>query len=186
MTDPVTIVVQDGSSPSGANSYGDVAGVRLYATQRGVALSVDDNIIGSQLILAMDLIESYRARFKGQKTDGDQPTQWPRTIPVSLQSFDDFTAETITEVRIDDQNIADDVIPITLIAAQYQLVIEQANGIKIIASSNPNRTLKEQKIGPITQVFFAADTQPSMPAFDNLMAPLLNNGGAFALSTTRV
>lgn len=69
----MTIIVEDGTNISGANSYISEADLTAYATARGITL-----VTGTEqlLVKAMDYIESLL--YKGSKLTRDQGLQWPR------------------------------------------------------------------------------------------------------------
>lgn len=77
----MTIIVEDGSIVTGANSYVTELELTAFATARGVALTADEEVL---LISAMDYIESLS--FKGYKISRDQPLQWPR-VSVIVDGF---------------------------------------------------------------------------------------------------
>lgn len=72
-----TIIVEDGTIVSGANSYVSEAELTTYATDRGVTLTTSTAIL---LILAMDYVESLN--FIGYQYTEDQALSWPRTNAV--------------------------------------------------------------------------------------------------------
>jgi hypothetical protein len=103
----LTIIIEDGSIVTGANSYVSEADLTAYATARGVTLSGSTEQL---LIQAMDYIESQQ--FLGKKLTQAQPLQWPRsgvyidgysvsssTIPNELK-----TALMATAVSVDEGN----------------------------------------------------------------------------------
>ncbi len=78
----MSIVTEDGTGLSGANSYASEAELTAYADDRGIVLSG----LESELLLnAMDYLESLN--FIGTKKTKDQPLQWPRD-GVNIDGFD--------------------------------------------------------------------------------------------------
>jgi hypothetical protein len=71
----MTIVVEDGSIVSGANSYITVAEFKSWANDRGITYGTDAKIT-EQLHRSMDYFESLP--FKGVKHTKDQALQFPR------------------------------------------------------------------------------------------------------------
>lgn len=71
----MTIIVEDGTIVSGANSYASEAELSAFAAARNITLS-GDYTTEQLLITAMDYIESLY--YKGVKLTYDQPLQWPR------------------------------------------------------------------------------------------------------------
>lgn len=77
----MTIVVEDGSIVSGANSYVSTTDLTTYATARGITLEAGAETL---LIQAMDYIEGLS--YKGTKRTRDQALQWPR-VDVYLDGY---------------------------------------------------------------------------------------------------
>lgn len=102
----MTIVVEDGSIVTGANSYVTEAELTAYATARGVTLSGDTEEL---LIRAMDYTENLS--FRGVKVSSDQPLQWPRGYVV-----------------VDGYGIDSDEIPDLLKNGQMQVAMAIDNG----------------------------------------------------------
>lgn len=71
-----TIVVEDGSVVSGANSYCTTAELDTYASDRGYTLTGDNGDQSEILIKANDYLEGLD--FIGIKSSRDQPLVWPR------------------------------------------------------------------------------------------------------------
>ena len=72
-----TIVVEDGTVVTGANSYVTTTELSTYATDRGITISGTAAIL---LIEAMDYIESLD--YKGEPWTSTQPLVWPRVDVV--------------------------------------------------------------------------------------------------------
>lgn len=79
----MTIVVEDGTVVSGANSYVSEAEFTTFYTARNTTLS-GDYTNEELLTLAMDYIESLR--YKGVKRIYDQDLQWPR-VDVYIDGY---------------------------------------------------------------------------------------------------
>lgn len=103
-----TIVVEDGTQVSGANSYITEAELATYASDRGVTVAGTAAIL---LIEAMDYIESLS--YKGYKLTETQALVWPRG-----------------DVYVDGYYIDQDEIPQLLKDSQAEvaLAIDAGNG----------------------------------------------------------
>lgn len=103
-----TIVVEDGTVVSGANSYVSESELTQYASDREIVVN---SSLSTLLIKAMDYIESLS--FIGMKHTEDQPLQWPRD-----------------EVWVDGYYIERETIPKELKRGQMAvaLAIEAGNG----------------------------------------------------------
>lgn len=167
-----TLIVEDGSNVINANTYIDVDYARAYASDRGVTLNADDNIVAIQIIKAMDGLLAYSSQWQGERTNlragvsTPQELDWPREcvyIRVSLW--------------------AKDAIPSDLKRAQAQLVIEVNNGVDLLPTTpGGDKFVTEKTVGPITTkwsegVALQSASTPTIRVVDNLLAPMLNYGG---------
>lgn len=116
------IIIEDGTSPQGANSYATEAQLTTHAADRGVTLTAAPSEL---LIRAMDYAESQP--YPGRKTDQDQPLQWPRT-----------------GARVDGYTVPDDTIPSALITAQIVTAIAIDQGRDPLAAIEPG--IKREKV----------------------------------------
>lgn len=78
----MALIVETGSIVDGATSYVSLEDARAYAAARGVTLPADDAEAEAIIIKAMDFLESYADRFKGERVERDQPLSWPRVGAV--------------------------------------------------------------------------------------------------------
>lgn len=179
----MALEIEDGTGKADATSYVTVAEARAYALARGVTLGADP-VVESQLVAAMDYLESLRARYQGHKTwprattehPAAQALQWPRRCVV-----------------IDCTEFPEDAIPVELKRAQMQAVIELFNGFTLMASSD-GRLVKREKVDVIETEYMTGQDMGAMgtsgatfPALDALLEPLFEScGGGFALRTVRV
>lgn len=69
----MSIVVEDGTIVTGANSYVTTTELSTYATDRGITILGTTSIL---VLQAMDYIEAQN--FKGYKKTAAQPLVWPR------------------------------------------------------------------------------------------------------------
>lgn len=163
----MTITVENGTGVAGANSYITADELRAYAEMRGTALGSDDTEFEQYLIAAMDLIESYRAQFQGEKTDSDNPLQWPRS-----------------GVFIDGTEIEDDVIPTELKNAQAQFALDaMSNTLQPNVAVGASGAVIEKTIGEITLKYANAEQRviPRFTKAEAWLAPLCSIRGAVAV-----
>ena len=164
------IVVEDGSGVANADSYVTVAEARAYASKRGFTTldALTDGEVEAKIILAMDMVEGYRDRFKGSKTSSTQALQWPRE-----------------DVVIDGIEIANDNIPTELKNALSQLTVDAVN-----TTLQPNlggRTVTKEKVDVVEIEYAAQGAAADYTVFDKfekMLAPLLSSTGP--LYTVRV
>lgn len=165
----MTLVVEDGSVVSGANSYASLETIKAYAAARGVTLGADA-VIEQQAIIAVDYIESFRLQFQGIKVSASQPMQFPR-IGVEIDGF----------------LIDNNVIPNEVVKAQCQLVCEQANDVELMPTKS-EPAVKKEVVGPIETEYAVSNGSIVTPVFtyvDNLLRVLFKNA-SFAIKTVRV
>ncbi|UPT52968.1 putative head-tail connector protein [Hafnia phage yong3] len=158
--EPIKLIVEDGSGVPDANTYADVTTVRRYAKMRGIVLNDDDEILKTNIIDAMDYVESFAARFKGQRVTRDQPLQFPRS-----------------GVYVEGDLLPYNVLPKTLINALCQFACDSATGGPL-SGSTASFAIKKSKIEGLEIEYATGSTAQSAPAkkFDKAMAflnPLL-------------
>ncbi len=150
----MTLVVEDGSIISGADSYISTADFTAYAAARSYTL-----IAGAEtlLIQAMDYLESLK--YKGVKSTISQPLQWPRI-----------------NVYIDGYYFPSNEIPQDLIDAQCEvaMAIDAGNGP---LADVARQTIRE-KVGPL-DVEYAPGSAPYVinKKIQNKLWKLLAGGG---------
>lgn len=159
----MTIIVEDGSIVSGANSYASEAELTAYATDRGLTLTTGAEQL---LISAMDWVEVQS--FKGTKSTSDQPLQWPRE-----------------SVYIDGYLIASDEIPQDLKLLQMRLAVD------IDAGSDPNgvssQNVKQETVFGAVSVTYQDGSGVSNVSkqVSALLSKLTNGGGVNQFSVMR-
>jgi hypothetical protein len=171
-----TVIVEDGSNVSNANSFVSVVTLNNYAADRGLAIPATTTDKEIALILAAEYLEVRRAEYQGEKTNEDQTMQWPRS-----------------GVLIDGIELADDAIPAELVKAQCQLVAEIHRGTPLYP--RPRTTagegfVTEKTVGPLTKRFNGvgagsiSSTKPiRIAAVESILRPLM---GCSSLKTVRV
>lgn len=169
----MSLIVEDGSIVSDANSYVSLTDCRDYATARSLSLPALDADLEPLLISAMDYLESKRGQYQGSKTSPlTQTLQWPRI-----------------DVQIDCVDFPSDAIPKELKDAQCRLACEQASGV-VIMPTKTGPFVTEETVGPLTTKYDASQgsgTVPDMTVVDALLAPLFNPcGQSFGFRTVRV
>ncbi|QBZ71753.1 hypothetical protein [Pseudomonas phage KP1] len=171
---PIAIVVEDGTNVAGANSYQDVAAVRLYAENRGVVLPVSNDEVAAMLIKTIDYLEAQACLYQGKMTYADQSLQWPRT-----------------GVILNCDEVPPNVIPKSLISAQAQLLIAINAGFDLQPNFSYKDYVIKKKVGPIEKEFVdptKVGISPTLGAADALLAPLFGQCASdkFSIRTVRV
>lgn len=170
----INVVIEDGTNVPNANSYVTLAEAREYAANRGVTLPTDNDVLASAVIRSTDYLESKRCEYQGSKTNSTQPLQWPRT-----------------GVLLNGDELAPNVIPYELKAAQFQAIIADASGIKLQGDVTAKSYVVREKVGPIEREYSdptKAGISPVLTAVDAWLAPLFGTCGQFVggLRTIRV
>lgn len=166
----MALVIEDGSGVTDANSYASVTDARAYALARGLELPVDDADVEILLTNAVDLIESLRSRFKGQKTDNAQAMQWPRKC-----------------VYIDDncEPFPDNAIPVELVKAQCQFAFDSS--VTELQPTGDGRQTISEKVDVLEVHYSDQDGSVVQPVFTKayaILQPLLKF--ASALTSVRI
>ena len=166
----MALIVEDGSQVAGANAYAAEAAILAYAVARGVTL--DPFKIPVYNAIAIDYLEGKRKEYAGYKVSQTQALQFPRTGLV-----------------IDGYDFPPNSIPIELIKANCQLIIEQSLGVALMPTQN-EPLIKSEAVGPIkTEYVVSAGSifEPWIASVEILLAPLLKAGsGGFGLVFKRV
>lgn len=151
----MSLVIEDGTGKSDANSYIGIDEAKVYAALRGVDLGTDETIT-SNLVLAADYMETT-GPYSGERATDEQRLEFPRKNMV-----------------INGKTYTGDPIPQRLKDAQAQLLLDIKESGPL-QTSNQQYALKRKKIegleweyatGSYAQVTVAA----KHPTYDNLMS----------------
>jgi hypothetical protein len=170
----ITIIVEDGTQVTNANSYVSVADARIYASNRGVTLPADNDVVASMLIRANDYLEAQECRYQGERTSATQALAWPRKCVV-----------------LHCEAVPTNVIPNSLIAAQIQLAMAINAGFDLQPNVSPQDYVIREKVGPIETQYanpLSVGITPTFTAANALLAPLFGECAAsgFGIRTIRV
>lgn len=163
----MTIIVEDGTEVTDANSYVSVADCKIYLDLRGYLDwgNVDDATKDRSLFLAADYIErKYKLRWKGFSNSSTQSMTFPRTGIIDENGY----------------TLLSTVIPQELIDAQCLLanltVDEDGELVQLTTITTQDNLIK--KIRDKTDVledeveYFAPITQTFYQEVDDLLLPL--------------
>lgn len=166
----MALVIEDGTIVAGANSYATVADARAYASARGLTLSDDDAVVEAALVNAADLLERYD--FKGSRVDAAQELAWPRE---DVFVFDN------------DDALAEDEIPALLIKVQCQLAYDATQ--TELQPTGTGQEVVSEKVDVLEVKYAEKGSGSITPEFnkaEEMLAPLLNTGGAISLVSKRL
>ncbi len=152
---PTTIIVEDGSEVTGANSYVTAAELLTYATNRGLTITAVKEDLLTQ---AMDYLETLN--FLGYRVTSTQSLKFPRS-----------------GLWYDGYPIDYDEIPNILKKGQMEtaLAIDAGNGPMV----DIPRSTKREKVGPIEVEYMdGASSVVTVRKINAMLAPLLNSGSS--------
>lgn len=168
----MSLIIEDGTGVSGANSYATVAEARAYAALRALSLPVPDADVEVLLVKACDFLETLEDRYQGTRTQSANPLAWPRALVYLFNAT---------------SPLADTAIPSILKTAQCQLAFE-ANSIDLLPTGTGREVIKE-KVDVIEREFKPMGSTAITPVLTKALAilePLFENGGGFTLVTRRI
>ena len=169
----IQIITEDGTNVSSANSFVTIDEARVFAANRSVMLSLDDDVVAAQLIKSSDYLESFASENKGSMTNPDQLLQWPRT---GVYLYDEVM------FPLDD-------IPRELKSAQCAAVISVHEGVDLMPTVSASNYVTEETVGPLTTKYsdpLSIGVMPTMTAVEAWLDPLLEAIAGSALRTVRV
>ena len=158
----MTLIVEDGSIVTGAESYISVADASTYHTARGNtawAALTTDALREAALRRATDYMrQAYRSRWQGYKVNEDQALDWPRyDVVVEGYAIDDEIVPT---------EIKNACAELALKAATADLLADQSQGVV------------REKVGPIEVEYDKSSPQSTRyKAIDAILSPYLKAGG---------
>lgn len=170
---PISIIVEDGTNVSNANSYNSIVELRSFALDRGVTLSSVDDEVATMAIKATDYLETKAEEYKGLPTYTDQSLQWPRT-----------------GVYIYEVEQPSNSIPKQLKTAHAMLVLAVNEGLSLLPNYSPQDYVVEETVGPIKTKYSdpsSVGIENTFTGVDKFLEPLINKGlNSFSLQTIRV
>lgn len=165
----MALIIEDGTGVADANSYATVDEAKAWVAARGKAFTGDDTAIEQLLLTAMDLVESFRDQFSGNKTDPAQSLQWPRT-----------------GATLDGVLLPGDFIPKELKYAQIQLALD-GESTDLQPTGTGQEVLKE-KVDVLEVEYAERGSGTVLPQFTKAMSflqPLFGSSGLI-IKTLRV
>lgn len=167
----MSLIVEDGSIVTGAESYISVTDASTYHTARGNAAwaaLASDTVREQCLRKATDYMEQvYRSRWQGCRVGETQALSWPRY-----------------DVEVEGYAIDSDVVPDAVKRACAELALKVSSA-ELLADQSQG-VLSEQ-VGPIAVTYDKSSPQRvRYPAIDAVLSPyLLANGGGCSMGLIR-
>ena len=129
------LIIEDGTGVTGANSLATDLELRSYAGLRGVTLPATQPDRERLLVLAMDWLLSQEGSLKGSRTHQGQSLPYPRT-----------------DIRIYNQEVASDTVPIQSKTAQIEAAIAWITQPLLVNKSIQD--VKKTKLDVLEKEFF--------------------------------
>lgn len=158
----LTLIIEDGSARSDAQSYASATDLRAYAKARSATVPTDDASCEALLVKAMDYLEDQQ--YQGDRFTHTQAFKWPRYGAI-----------------VEGWPITSSEIPRQLIQAQCALAIESQN-VDLLPTQDINSSgaITEETVGPVTTVYANNGVVRRVPAVaraDALLRTLLRRNG---------
>lgn len=162
-----TLIVEDGSVVTGANTYVSVADVDTYLADYGKTSDAWDSATAdgkaSAVLRASQIMRArYGGQWRGEKTEKTQPMQWPR------KDVRDYDGDEYSNV----------VVPPEVRQCQMEISLLVIAGEAVINDkvAKPPQ-IKRETVGPITTEFFeAAPGVDLFPWIDQLVSEFATVG----------
>ena len=158
----ITLIVEDGTRPTGANTYASLADANAYWADRGNATWADatDDEKSSALIQATAYLNGLS--WTGSKV-APRKMAWPRV-----------------DVEIDGYMVGSDEIPDAVIDATCYMAGEILGGAEPLAAQD--RALSSMTVGSVSMTWDAASPQaPQYPAIRSILRGYIMASNSFRL-----
>lgn len=171
----MSLIVEDGSGLSTAESYISVADADTYHSNRGNTSWCSLTVTQKEQLLrkATDyMVQSYRTKWAGARKYDDQALDWPR---YDVPKFDSPSGYGVYPSYYDDSSVPGEV---KVACAEFAL---KANSATL--APDVDRITKREKVGQL-EVEYDTNALPykTYRAIDNLLRPMLigqSTSGAF-------
>ena len=164
----MSLIVEDGSVVTGAESYVTVAAFKAYCDARGISYSAfSDTQLEQQARKSFDyLLQRYRGQWKGYRKDALQVGDWPRSF-VYLEPFVHGAVGSYPYL------VDEDTIPTEVKSAQCELMIRQGEVDSLLADTDQKEL--SITVGPISVTYDKSSSQNTeFVAVDSMLKPYLN------------
>lgn len=151
----MALTVETGIGLETADTFVDVAQVRVYASSYGATLPEDDEEVEVLIRRAHNYLQTLEDRFQGDRSKWDQGLLFPRTGVV-----------------VHGHELPSDAIPAILKKAVNQLVCDLTT--VDLTPTTDGRVALEETVGPLKVVYSETlnSSTPGLPAFLGIIRPL--------------
>jgi hypothetical protein len=164
------LIIEDGSTPAGANSYASLDTIFTYADAHGLVFAASPSTLGEQAaVRATSAIDAtYRGRFPGYRSSGRlQSLEWPRG-----QAYD------VEGLLIDGTEIPQEIIDATCEAA----IRELASPGSMMPDLERGGSIQRLKAGSVEIDYGAnASARTVFTMIDGILSRILGTGGGGGL-----
>jgi hypothetical protein len=157
----VTLIVENNTGLATADSYGTVAELRTYATNRGIEGPADatDDECEIALRKGFDYVNT-RWRYKATPISNDQAGEFPR-----LQLSDGMGR-------------LFDTVPARVKSAQFEAAILSLGGVDLYQNLDRGGQVQSETVGPLSTTYFAgAPAAQLFEAIENFLKPFVKCDG---------
>ncbi len=172
----MSLIVEDGTARSDAESLASVAEVDAYHTARGTPdaswVDLDTDVKEQRILRANDyMLQVYKGRWKGSPVNSTQALDWPR---YNVQRDPSFLAY-----------IAHTTIPYEVKRAVAELALRASSAL--LADVVPQAGVTSERVGPIAVTYeYTGQKQTRYAAVDGILTALLEDGGSSTMMTARL
>lgn len=174
----MTIIVEDGTGKIDAQTYCTVVFADAWHLARGMTLwaTMQEAEKEAALVRASNYLQqAYRLKWAGHRKTVTQALDWPRYNALRVDSP---VAYGYGPAYYDD-----DAVPIEVQQANAELAFKAASGD---LAADVSQLVKRERVDVIEVEYMDGSTPiVRYRSIDNLLAPLLKNGGAGAIAVSR-
>ncbi len=171
----MSLIVEDGTGISNADSYQTLADARNNANALGLTLPTTDKKAEEALRNGARYVNRYESRFSGTRLLDTQSLSYPREN--SIRCFGTNCSD-----------VASGVIPSELITAQMLAAVEYGKGTNVMPADD-GLSVKLKQVDGLKKEFFdngKTGKGVTITAAIDALRPLMIAGGRFSARTVRV
>ncbi|MEW6658776.1 MAG: DnaT-like ssDNA-binding protein [Thermodesulfobacteriota bacterium] len=157
----MTIIIEDGSGVTGANSYVSVASATAYLNSKGLTTWGTSTTTAKEVSLNQATLYMELLPWKGAKALQTYPLAWPRRGMLDRDGY----------------SVLSDTIPQSVKYAQIELAYRYKAGKNPLADiSSGDGYVTKESVGPIEiDHSLGYSTSDKFPEIDRLLEPFLSN-----------
>lgn len=172
----MSLIVEDGTGLSNADSYISLDDARVYADNYGYTLPVDDDEASMYLRKAVAYIDNYASSFSGELVNDEQSLYWGRVNAYKCSGRNQIC-------------IPDKTVPNEVKFAQVIAAAEYATGSDVRSSDDGRSVASEQVTGAVAVSYFdngKTGGSIKITEVSDMLSPLLCYNTMYSARTLRV